>query len=120
MTYGSKYWTSTKRGAAPVRALGDRPRELVLPVVGADGDDLAGLDVRAERDREVGQPGEEESRTTGGVYAAGSGLTARYQPTIAVGDGGASCLRASARFALAVGEVEVPVEVPLLLGELRR
>jgi hypothetical protein len=67
---------------ALVGALGDRPRELVLPVVGADGDDLSGLDVGAERDREVGELLRQVGAVHGGeAYARGLGLAARYQPT---------------------------------------
>jgi hypothetical protein len=67
---------------AGVSALGDRPSQLVLRVVGPDGDDLSGLDVGGERDREVGELVRQVGTVHGGeAYARGLGLVARYQPT---------------------------------------
>src|SRR5204863_9534449 len=80
----------------PVGAVGDRPCELELGVVCGDRDDLARLDVRAQSHGEVCQAGNERIPAHArGVYAAAWRLTARYQPTVAVGADGASASASS-------------------------
>ena len=75
--------------------------------LGGDADDLARLDVRADRDGEVGEPGEIGVGHRAKPTRHGIGFAARYQPIVATICGGATAAAGPARIALAAGQVEV-------------
>jgi len=68
----------------------DRAHEVVVLELARDADDLARLDVRADRDGEVGQPLEVGVPHEAKLTRQGDGFAARYQPIDACSGAGAA------------------------------